>query len=158
MLRFILVPVDFSTPSARALAVARDYRCEGSTIRLLHVINPSELAADTADPVINPMHAQEIRREAEAAALERLREWAREGEEVAVEIGSAAEKISVHADRWGADLIAMGTRSRSGLSQFLHGSATEWLVRHAKQPVLAVHDVELAPEQNALMPPLAATA
>ena len=139
MLRRILVPVDFSTASARALAVARDYAPEGAIIRLLHVLNPSQLAEDSANPVINPMHAREIQTEAEHQALEKLRTWMREGEETAIEVGSAAEKISEHADDWGADLIAMGTRGRTGLSHFLQGSATEWLVRHARQPVLAVH-------------------
>lgn len=154
MLRRILVPVNFTPASARAVAVARDYRSADATIRLLCVINPSEIASATANPVINPMHAKEERSKAESEALEKLKAWARDGEEVAVEIGSTAEKISEHADLWNADLIAMGTRGRTGLSQFLHGSATEWLVRHAKQPVLAVHDVELDPEQSKLMPPI----
>ncbi|MEX0730742.1 MAG: universal stress protein [Aquisalimonadaceae bacterium] len=152
MLRRILVPVNFSTASARAVAVARDYRPENATIRLLYVLNPSEIAAATASPTINPMHARDERSKAEKEAMEKLQGWARKGEEVAVEVGSAADKISAHADQWGADLIAMGTRSRTGLSQFLHGSATEWLVRHAKQPVLAVHDVELDPEQAKHLP------
>lgn len=154
MLRRILVPVNFTPASARAVAVARDYRPADATIRLLCVINPSDIASATANPAINPMHAREERSKAEGEALEKLNAWARDGEEVAVEIGSTAEKISEHANHWQADLIAMGTRGRTGLSQFLHGSATEWLVRHAKQPVLAVHDVELDPEQSKLMPPV----
>jgi len=154
MLRRILVPVNFTTASARAVAVARDYRPENAVIRLLCVINPSDIATATANPAINPMHARDERNKAEHEAMEKLRAWAREGEEVAVEVGSTAEEISAHADTWGADLIAMGTRGRTGLSQFLHGSATEWLVRHAKQPVLAVHDVELDPEQAKHLPPV----
>lgn len=154
MLRRILVPVNFTPASARAVAVARDYRPADAVIRLLCVINPSEIASATANPAINPMHAKEERSKAESEALAKLKAWARDGEEVAVEIGSTAEKISAHADHWQADLIAMGTRGRTGLSQFLHGSATEWLVRHAKQPVLAVHDVDLDPEQSKLMPPI----
>lgn len=154
MLRRILVPVDFSSASACALAVARDYCPPGATIRLLHVLSPSQLAAETASPLINPMHAKQVRDDAEHNALLKLREWAREQEDVAIELGHAADRISEHADQWGADLIAMGTRTRTGLAQFLHGSATEWLVRHAKQPVLAVHDVELDAEQSRHLPPL----
>jgi nucleotide-binding universal stress UspA family protein len=153
MQRRILVPVDFSVASARAVAVARDL-CPGACIRLLHVLSPSQLASDTANPRINPMHAKEVRSEAEHEALRKLQIWSREDEEVAVEIGSAADKIAQHADSWGAYMIAMGTRSRTGLSQFLHGSATEWLVRHAKQPVLVVHDVEMDPEQSKHLPPI----
>ncbi|MDX1454856.1 MAG: universal stress protein [Gammaproteobacteria bacterium] len=154
MLRKILVPVNFTSASARAVAVARDYCPEGSTIRLLYVLNPSELAEATSNPSINPMHAKEERSKAEQEATEQLKRWARDNEEIAIAVGNAAETISAHADEWEADLIAMGTRSRSGLSQFLHGSATEWLVRHAKQPVLAVHDVELNPDQAKHMPPM----
>lgn len=154
MLRRILVPVNFSTASARAVAVARDFFSENAAIRLLCVVNPSEIASATASPTINPMHAKEERSKVEKMALERLQGWAREGEEVALEVGSTAEKISVHANEWGADLIVMGTRGRTGLSQFLHGSATEWLVRHASQPVLAVHDMELNPQQARHMPDL----
>lgn len=154
MLRRILIPVDFSSASAHAVAVARDYRPEGATVRLLHIVRASKLATETANPGINPMHAKEIRSKAEEEAAAQLRRWAYDDEEVAVEVGNPAEKISEHADRWNADMIVMGTSRRSGLSQFLHGSATEWLVRHAKQPVLAVHDLVMDPEQNRLLPPL----
>lgn len=99
------------------------------------------------------MHAKEIREDAERQTRAKLEAWVREGEEIAVEVGNAAEKISAHADDWRADMIAMGTGSRSGLSHFLHGSATEWLVRHARQPVLAVHEVELDPDQRQHLPP-----
>lgn len=153
MVHRILVPVDFSTASARTVAVARDYRPEGAVIRLLYVLSPSSLASEASNPRINPLHANDIRGEAEEEAMRQLRSWARADEEVAIEIGGTADKISEHADRWGADMIAMGTRSRTGLAQFLHGSATEWLVRHAKQPVLVVHDVELDPEQSKHLPP-----
>lgn len=154
MLKRILVPVNFSTASARAVAVARDFRPDSATLRLLYVVDPSEIAQATADPSINPMHAKDERGKAEAVARKKLNGWVRDGEEIAVEVGSAPEKIRAHADEWGADVIAMGTRGRSGLQQFLHGSATEWLVRHAKQPVLVVHDVDLDPEQAEHLPPM----
>lgn len=154
MLRRILVPVDFSPASACAVAIARDYQPEGATVRLLHVLNPSQLAEDAASPRHNPMHAREVREEAEQKASQRLRQWAGEHDEIAIEVGNAAEKISEHADHWKADLIAMGTSRRTGLAHFMHGSATEWLVRHASQPVLAVHEVELDPEQRRHLPPV----
>ncbi len=154
MLRRILVPINFTTPSARAVAVVRDFCPEGAVIRLLHVIDPSDLAEATANPAINPMHARDERSKAEKVAEERVRTWLRDGEEYAIEIGSAADRISEHADVWNADMIAMGTRGRSGIKQFLQGSATEWLVRHAKQPVLVVHDVELDQDQARHLPPV----
>jgi len=154
MLRRILVPVNFTKPSARAVAVVRDFCPAGATIRLLHVIDPSSIAEAAANPAINPMHAKDERTKAEQQAQERLNAWVRDGEESVVEIGSAADRISEQADIWDADMIAMGTRGRSGIKQFLQGSATEWLVRHAKQPVLVVHDVELDEEQAKHLPPV----
>ncbi|WP_290635803.1 universal stress protein [Aquisalimonas sp.] len=153
MLQRILVPVNFTTASARALAVTRDYHPQ-ATIRLLYIVNPSDIASATANPVINPTHANDERSKAEQEARQKLEAWKHDDEEIAVEVGSAAEKISEHAEHWGADLIAMGTRSRTGLQQFLHGSATEWLVRHANQPILVVHDVDLAEDQKRHLPPM----
>ena len=152
MLQRILVPVNFTTASARALAVARDYH-PNATLRLLYVIPPSDIATAAANPAINPTHARNERRKAEQEALAQLQAWQRGQEEVAVAVGNPADAISEHAQQWAADLIAMGTRSRTGLQQFLHGSATEWLVRHADQPILVVHDVELADDQKPHLPP-----
>ncbi len=153
MLQRILVPVNFTTASARALAVTRDYHPE-ATVRLLYVVNPSDIASATANPAINPTHARDERTKAEQEANRKLERWRRDEEELAVVVGSPAETISEHAKQWNADLIAMGTRSRTGLQQFLHGSATEWLVRHADQPILVVHDVELADDQKQHLPPM----
>ena len=153
MLQRILVPVNFTTASARALAVTRDYHPQ-ATIRLLYIVSPSDIATATANPAINPTHARDERSKAEQEAFRKLEAWKRDEEELAVEVGSAADKISEHAKKWGADLIAMGTRSRTGLQQFLHGSATEWLVRNADQPILVVHDVDLAEDQKQHLPPM----
>ncbi len=149
----ILVPVNFTTASARALAVTRAYHPE-AIIRLLYVVNPSDIASATANPVINPTHARDERSKAEEEASQKLAAWKRDAEELVVAVGSPAETISEQAKQWQADLIAMGTRSRTGFQQFLHGSATEWLVRHADQPVLVVHDVDLAEAQKRHLPPM----
>ncbi|MCK8515446.1 universal stress protein [Methylonatrum kenyense] len=154
MLRRILVPVNFTMPSARAVAVVRDFCPPEATIRLLHVIDPGSLAEEEDNAVTNPMLAGDERTLAEKRAQERLDAWLRDGEESVVEIGNAADRIGEQADLWDADMIAMGTRGRSGIKQVLHGSATEWLVRHAKQPVLVVHDVELGEDQARHLPPM----
>ncbi|QKT03838.1 universal stress protein [Ectothiorhodospiraceae bacterium 2226] len=152
MLRRILIPVDFSSASAEALAIARQY-CPGGTKRLLHVLDPKTLASDTANPRLSPIHAKDIRREAEEAGFEKLRRWALDSDEVALAVGNAAEAILKHAEEWNADMIVIGTRGRRGIANFLSGSATEWLVRHAKLPVLVVHDVPLDAETACRLPP-----
>jgi len=52
--------------------------------------------------------------------------------------GSVAEGILDVADEEGADLIAMSTHGRGGLSRFLLGSIASRIVHYAKVPVLLV--------------------
>jgi nucleotide-binding universal stress UspA family protein len=56
--------------------------------------------------------------------------------------GSPSEVILAYADEHDADLIAMGTRGRTGLDRYLLGSTTERTVRRSDVPVLAVTERE----------------
>jgi len=53
--------------------------------------------------------------------------------------GSVSDQIVATADREQADVIVMATDEHSELRKFLIGSITERVVRHAHQPVLALH-------------------
>lgn len=50
--------------------------------------------------------------------------------------GIPEEEILNIAQEWEADLIVMGTHGRSGLSRILTGSVAEYVIRHAKVPVM----------------------
>lgn len=156
MLQRALIAIDFSTASAQALAVARQH-CTGASIRLLHIMRPSDVAAATAAGATHtgtsPLASRDLRDSAEKQALQRLEAWAQEGEECAIGVGNAAEEIMRQAEEWGADMIVMGTRGRSQIANMLHGSATEWLIRHARQPVLVVHEVSMNDSTRAHLPP-----
>jgi nucleotide-binding universal stress UspA family protein len=52
--------------------------------------------------------------------------------------GAPADAVVAHAERIGADLIAMATHGRSGLGRLVFGSVAEQVVRHAPCPVLLV--------------------
>jgi nucleotide-binding universal stress UspA family protein len=52
--------------------------------------------------------------------------------------GNPQEAILKTATIWEADLIVMGTHSRTGLSHFLLGSVAEHVVRHAAIPVMVI--------------------
>ena len=52
--------------------------------------------------------------------------------------GSTADGIIDCGKEFGADLIVVGTHSRSGLDRLLSGSVAEHVVRHSKVPVLVV--------------------
>lgn len=155
MLQRVLIAIDFSACSAEALAVARQH-CPEATTLLLTVVKPSQVAAGAAGAFsagASPLQAKDMRQAAEDAAMARLREWARDGEECAVAFGSPPEEISRHAEEWGADLIAIGTRGRSQLASMMSGSATEWLIRHARVPVMVVHDVTMTEAMREKLPP-----
>jgi len=55
-----------------------------------------------------------------------------------VGVGSAAEEIIKAADEINADLIAMSTHGRSGLSRWAFGSITDRVLRGANVPVVVV--------------------
>jgi len=50
--------------------------------------------------------------------------------------GIPEKEILNIANEWEADLIVMGTHSRSGLDRILTGSIAEYIIRHAHVPVL----------------------
>lgn len=54
------------------------------------------------------------------------------------EYGSTASSIVECGKEFGADLIVIGTHSRSGLDRLLMGSVAEHVVRHSEVPVLVV--------------------
>lgn len=52
--------------------------------------------------------------------------------------GKPAEEILNIANNWEADLIVAGTHGRTGLQHLLTGSVAEYLIRHAKIPVMVI--------------------
>lgn len=54
-------------------------------------------------------------------------------------VGDPAKQICLQARNWGADLIVMGRRGRSGLSELLLGSVSNYVTHHAHCSVLTVH-------------------
>jgi len=134
--RRILVPVDFSAHSKRALEVARELAAEdGSRITLAHVVStvvPTHYAAslDTSfelDP--RPLDA----------AGRTLRNWAAGADvDTVLAEGLASIEIQRLARETEADLVVMGTRGLTGLEHVLVGSVTERVCRTVDVPVLVV--------------------
>lgn len=140
----VLVPVDFSETSRRALAWAFDYAmrapCE---IHLAHVVE--EHIADViaaSEAVTLREHIQLL---AEQAGIE-LRRMVPDAVERAsigpifrhVAMGKPTTEILRLAERIGADMVVMGTHGRSGLAGMFIGSVAEKIVRHANCPVVCV--------------------
>jgi len=128
----ILVPVDFSECSRRALDEAGDLAVQnGATLTLLHVLErASEADDDTADAAVDQLDAWgDI---AEARAPTCVTRVVRTGNPVAQTVAMVIEDPSI-------DLVVVGSHGRTGLARMLIGSVAEQLVRRAKRPVLVVH-------------------
>lgn len=142
-IRKILVPVDFSSHSGRALedaiALAKEW---GAELHLLHCYPIHPAAIDPYGIAVPASLEAEIRQTAER----RLGEWrdraAAEGVAVQEHITAhlPSEEIPAAAERLGVDLIVMGTRGLSGFKHVLLGSITERVLRAAPCPVWVVRD------------------
>jgi nucleotide-binding universal stress UspA family protein len=120
----ILVPLDGSVLAEIALPyAARLARAAGGRLVLVQAV-PDATGSAPADATL-------------AAAAERL---LADGFPVEAHArgGEPGPAIVEGARAWGAGLIAMGTRGRSGLGRWLYGSVADHVLRHAAVPVLLV--------------------
>lgn len=137
----ILVPVDFSDHSGRALDMAVSLaKSLGATLELLHCY---QLTANMIPPygVVIPEGFDRGVREAAASRLEQWREKAAaEGVEVRARLCMIYPSLGIvdAAEELGADLIVMGTRGRAGIKHVLLGSVAERVLRRAPCPVVTV--------------------
>lgn len=142
----ILVPTDFSGTAAEALAYARALadRTRGRIV-LVTVIDKQYLSG-AADPLLQgaggvstewfSQLGDEASRRIENLVSElRASGLSAEGR---ITEGDPAEMIELAADELHADVIVMGTHSRTGVSRLLLGSVTDRVTRVARCPVLAV--------------------
>lgn len=130
----ILVPLDHSSAAAAALALTRR-NFPGVKLRLLHVLDPSQLAGSITSTVSPDVQREEL----EGKARQRLAHLTNDDEFV-IRVGKPGDVIIKEADDWQADLIAMGTHGRTGFDHFLHGSVAEQVVRRSRLPVLIEHE------------------
>jgi universal stress protein A len=139
----ILVPVDFSEHSARAVDHAVDLaKAFGGSIDLLHCYQINAGGISPYGLVIPESLDKEVRE----AALAKLDEWrakiAADGVPVEADISPVfpSEAISNRAREISADVIVMGTRGLTGMKHVLLGSVAERTIRIAPCPVLTVKD------------------
>ena len=139
--RTLLVPIDFSDCSRRALDVARSLAKQTGPTHLILVhasFVPTELdsLAERADPSIREL----VSRQATEDLGRILGELQNEGisAEFSTHSGSPDCVIEEVATEKGADLIVMGTHGRTGLAHVLLGSVAERVVRTAPCPVITV--------------------
>jgi nucleotide-binding universal stress UspA family protein len=140
-LRTILVPVDFSEHSARALEVARGLaRRFGSKLHLLHSYPIPASGLFPFGLVIPEAFDRDIREAADGQLSRWCDKAAADGIPVERTITPIfpSEAIAQVAEEIGADLIVMGTRGLGGVKHVVLGSVAERTVRTAPCPVLTV--------------------
>jgi nucleotide-binding universal stress UspA family protein len=159
MYKRILVPVDGSQTSNRALVAALQMaRDGGGSIRLIHVIE--ELAQVIAyDPYgAYPGDLSKVMRENGqqilTKALDITRSAGISADQRLVEAAGQrlAEAVNKEAAAYGADLIVLGTHGRRGIGRVLLGSGAEQIIRSAQVPVLVIR----ADEESQAEPSVAA--
>ncbi len=159
MFQKILVAIDQSLLSDQVFEKAVDLaKTNQASLMLLHVLNPSsEIYPFPIYPGIDgiyPMpHDAIIRTAREEFSLvedisldflqSRTRSATAEGipTEFTQTIGDAGSTICDRAKSWNADLIVMGRRGRSGITEFVLGSVSNYVLHHAPCSVLVVQDV-----------------
>ena len=141
-LKRILVPLDFSSPSRRALRFARKWAARfGSEICLLHVIEPTNTYGVLGtEPILMPLPSADYHEPARAELEKVAHEEFSDSKKVSVHLrdGVAYDEIVTAARELGVDLVIIATHGRTGLSHTLLGSTAERVVRHARCPVLTL--------------------
>lgn len=144
-LKKILVPVDFSEPSRKAMHYARVFAEQfGASVLLVHVVEPLAYPPDFAVVPIIPPDVEEARTREIQRQLEDMARGVGGGVAVAAKVlsGRPWQGVVEEAKAWDADLIVVSTHGFTGFKHALLGSVAEKIVRHAPCPVLVVRDEE----------------
>ena len=152
----ILVPTDGSDGFDRVAAEAAGIAdMADATVHALYVIDPRAVDYEPSPEARETVESelQETGEEATAAVAAMARGRGVDVEEV-VRVGTPHSEIPTYADEIEADLIAMGTRGRTGLDRLLLGSVAERVVRMSDRPVVTVNlgdgEREIADEEAAV--------
>lgn len=142
----ILVPVDFSPLSKKALHYATRMACEsGAQVNILHVVEPEVPPAFDGFMIAPPAISNGASNNC-TGQLKNLVSLVRKAgvEQVnfTVRTGLAAFEIVEAAKELDVDLIVIATHGYTGWKHFTIGSTAERVVRAAPCPVLVVREKE----------------
>jgi len=127
--RIVVVPLDMSEFSLKALAAARDMVIDITNIRILHVLPPIDR------PVLGSEHREEQTRAAMSAFIQ---EHGYPKMNITIMAGDPVKQIVQFAEDCKAGLIVIPSHGRGMLTEMLLGSTTYSVVRRATCPVLVL--------------------
>ncbi|HEX5363464.1 MAG TPA: universal stress protein [Gallionella sp.] len=148
MYQRILVPIDGSETSDRALHEAIKLADGKAQLHLVHVVEEVYPLDAEGYAFIDYAALQEAARHSGERLLAKAKSAAKQAGATpdAVLLETAGERVASVIDReavkWSADLIVLGTHGRSGFTRLLFGSVAEGVVRSATVPVLLVRSAE----------------
>jgi len=147
----ILIGIDDSKYAQHAAEygfdIAHSYKAH---VGLVHIVEPMIMPMNSNTDVlmgtspqilsVNEVELLNIQSDASETLIERTIKNFGKGLEVTHfnEFGDSANGIIDCSREFKADLIVMGTHSRTGLDRLLMGSVAEHVVRHSEIPVLVV--------------------
>ena len=152
--RRILVPVDFSDSSARALRHASNRAAAaGGSLIIIYVV-----PADYGWLGFGRNELRDLDRSLQRQAADRLRAFADENvaknvdADLEVRIGQPAEEIIAAARESKCDSIILSTRGLTGLDRFLIGSVAHRVAQLAPCPVVLVRPGKDSPDRKQKRP------
>ena len=142
----IVVPIDFSDESVKALDYALQLADDLSQVLVIHVV--PDVTDYAAGLLLSSITDESRISHARLALRERLTGPNYEAIELDARVGDAGTEIAAFAEDRGADLIVIPSHGRKGISRWLIGSVAERVVRSAHCPVLILKDI---PQANKLL-------
>ena len=138
----ILVPIDFSTSSERALDYAVNLaEAAKAMVHLVHVVEPAPFLTGL-DTVAISLSDADAAGQCEHELAKLAKEYCSPDLPISsdVHIGKPAHEVCNTAKESHSDLIVLSTHGRTGLKHLLMGSVAEKIVREATCPVLMVRE------------------
>jgi nucleotide-binding universal stress UspA family protein len=134
----VLVPLDFSDASMRALDVALGLVDEPAHVRIVHVLQDlSPLEAGEVWGVVDPQTRIDAARN---QIRQKLFDSPVQPAQIEVRLGDPAHGIADYAVEVKAQLIVLPSHGRTGITRLVMGSVAERVVRFAHCPVLVLRD------------------
>lgn len=140
MIEHILIPLDESQLSERALQHARRILKPGGKLSLIYVLDDSNEPFNRFDVVEGQLQRQNFHEHAQAYLEDKAAALRAEDIPVSVEVanGHPAQQILEAAKRQSVDAIVMSTHGRSGFSRWIMGSVTQKVLSAAECPVYII--------------------